>query len=619
MVTTSSNNVIYTNNIWNGGSGIRISSSPYTKIIGNNLTEDAIWMQGNQLSDYNTHHIPEDNLVNGKPVYYYKNLSGMDIDGIAVGQIIVANCTVFNFSNLDIDNTDYGIQLAYSSCINIDENSFSWISIAILAMRGTSWINITNNDMDYVGYGARFEYSSYNKISSNNFTNSGYPIDVVWSSNYNYIQNNNLTSCSYAIDIAGSSYHTTVINNYFYDNHVGTWIRSSSRYNMVKNNTFLMNDEGVLVQSSQHNKIEYNNISNSIDGGITLENTENITILNNNISMNNGWGISFDYSLKSPVSNNYIFNHDKGIMLVGNSYDNLLMNNIIINNTLGVHLDSSPNNQIIDNNVSGNLYGINITSSSDNWIFHNNIIDNTDQANDDGLDNYWDDGYPSGGNYWSDYGGIDLNRTPNQDVPPPDGIGDTPHVIDVDSLDCYPLMEPYFFKPFENFTLLREGWNLISIPLIQEDKNLDKVLEMIDGYYDAVRVYDSSDPADPWKQIKLDKPFGNDLTELDETMGIWIHMTRPGDTLFLYDGTTPITSQGIQLNKGWNLVGYPSLSSQNRTDGLNNTIFGTHINKIMWYDATSMTWHSMEETDYFLPGRGYWIHSKTDIVWQVPL
>jgi len=60
--------------------------------------------------------------------------------------------------------------------------------------------------------------------------------------------------------------------------------------------------------------------------------------------------------------------------------------------------------------------------------------------------NLWDDGYPSGGNYWSDYV-VTANDTysgPFQDEPTSDGISDQPHVIpyiiNANNTDHYPLM-----------------------------------------------------------------------------------------------------------------------------------------------------------------------------------
>jgi hypothetical protein len=59
----------------------------------------------------------------------------------------------------------------------------------------------------------------------------------------------------------------------------------------------------------------------------------------------------------------------------------------------------------------------------------------------------WDDGYPSGGNYWSDYRGVDLYSGPYQNETGSDGIGDTPYVIDENNVDHYPLMNPWTPKP----------------------------------------------------------------------------------------------------------------------------------------------------------------------------
>jgi hypothetical protein len=171
-----------------------------------------------------------------------------------------------------------------------------------------------------------------------------------------------------------------------------------------------------------------------------------------------------------------------------------------------------------------------------------------------------------------------------------------------------------------NLMFLHEGWNLISIPLIQPDTNLDAVLYSINGFYDAVQWYDAEDNSDSWKHEHASKSTHlNDYKTIDHTMGFWIHITEPGGVLYKYPGAQPAENQIITLYPGWNMVGYPSLEYQTRANGLNNLTFDTHVDAIWSYNAVQQKWEMMDEDDHFIIGRGYYIHSKSEWEWEVPL
>ena len=85
-------------------------------------------------------------------------------------------------------------------------------------------------------------------------------------------------------------------------------------------------------------------------------------------------------------------------------------------------------------------------NASNNSIYHNNFINNSLQIRDSDatsiqanmiLLNSWDNGYPYGGNYWSDY----QTKYPNAGELDSSGIGNTSYVIDSQNKDRYPLME----------------------------------------------------------------------------------------------------------------------------------------------------------------------------------
>lgn len=165
---------------------------------------------------------------------------------------------------------------------------------------------------------------------------------------------------------------------------------------------------------------------------------------------------------------------------------------------------------------------------------------------------------------------------------------------------------------------LIHGWNLISFPYVVSDTSFDQVLSSIQGKYDIVQCYDSSDSSDPWKNHHTSKPSSmNDLTDLHNNMGFWIHITDPEGAELSLDGMLPTSPLNITLKKGWNLVGYPSSTSKTRANGLNNLDFGTEIDMIMYYSSDSSSWETMNHNDHFEAEYGYWVHTTQDCIWIV--
>jgi hypothetical protein len=166
---------------------------------------------------------------------------------------------------------------------------------------------------------------------------------------------------------------------------------------------------------------------------------------------------------------------------------------------------------------------------------------------------------------------------------------------------------------------LEEGYNLVSIPNIQIDPNLDSVFDSISGEYDAIQYYQANDFSDPWKHWKDTKmDHMNDLDIIENYMGFWIRVTTPGGTTFLCNGTQPSADEYVDLYVGWNMVGYPSMTTRDRNAALNNLVWNVDVDSVWTYDAVLDQWIELGPSDNFEPGRGYIIHSLFDNTWTVP-
>ncbi len=173
------------------------------------------------------------------------------------------------------------------------------------------------------------------------------------------------------------------------------------------------------------------------------------------------------------LKDNIVTSNYHGIYLKCSSDENKMFNNKIMNNTWnGIYIKNNcDENQIFNNTISNNGYaGVGIEESSYNKIYHNIFLDNAHNAYDD-SNNLWDNGYPSGGNYWSDYMGEDLYQGPNQDQLGSDGIGDVLYEIeDGMGKDNYPLMQTEpgedTTEPFVEITSPQNGLYIMGRSLL---------------------------------------------------------------------------------------------------------------------------------------------------------
>lgn len=216
----------------------------------------------------------------------------------------------------------------------------------------------------------------------------------------------------------------------------------------VENQNVYNTSSGIYMGFSIGNRVVDNIVTGS-DGGLGMFNSAD-NFMANNTASNNSYGIGMGASISTLCTNNTmasntIVNSVMG-MGVGECNNCTVANNTIyLSDENALRMIYSENVTIRDNHFLDNVGGIKVWYSNNNKIYHNNFIRNLRQAYNHLTPNVnqWDDGYPSGGNYWDDYSGVDVKNGPNQDIPGSDGFGDTPYVIDASSRDRYPSMYPF--------------------------------------------------------------------------------------------------------------------------------------------------------------------------------
>ncbi len=321
-------------------------------------------------------------------------------------------------------NADYGIYFAHNHGNVIEGNRISSSADDGIHLYRSDRNAANDNWVSGSGEAGMTLYlSNFNDVSSNNVSNNWWGISL-WGSDNNTLSNNTASDCSAGILLEKSSNDTladnTMVGGGIYFSLEDDKLRYWNTHYIETTNT--VNDKPVVYRKNQWRGSVPRNA-----GQVILANCTDMTISGLHIT-NVFMALAAGYS----------------------DYNTFTYNNISDNN-VGMFLTYSDRNTVRNNTLSFNHdFGILLTYSKKNNIYHNSFIENGNQSSEAEGNNSWDWGYPAGGNYWSDYTGVDVMRGPGQNLTGSDNIGDVSRNIPFGpNVDRYPLKIPFTFLPSE--------------------------------------------------------------------------------------------------------------------------------------------------------------------------
>jgi len=398
------------------------------------------------------------------------NIKNVNISNNMNGIYFQGQSEYNNLTDSTISNNDLGIYLNSSNNSVIYHNSI--IENTIQAKVTESYKNLwsssypsggnywSNHSIRYPFIADEYKGENQNELGNDNIIDDPKIIDEVNQDNYPLVTPlshpvyNIYTHLSYTtIQEAINASHT--LNGHTIIVHAGTYseqviINKSLNIIGIIGSTAI-NGNGTVVTITANNvtlrgfTIKGNG-SSATDKAILLSHSNN-TITSENTLGKKGYGIYLNDSDCCTISGNTMNNNTIGIHLQSSDNNTISRNTLTSarQNSCGIFLDQSSDNDIHRNNVTYNDVGAKLWLSGNNMIYHNSFINNTiRQVNNEpfGYANTWNNSYPSGGNYWSDYSGVDFHSGFHQNETGSDGIGDTPYGIDENNWDSYPVMSP---------------------------------------------------------------------------------------------------------------------------------------------------------------------------------
>ena len=376
-ISIDANTVVTENDVSIGetAAGLTIDNTAVNTTITNNTFENGVYLSGSELPAelVDKPHTMENNLVNGKPLYYASGETNPNIDREAA-QIILVNVTDANISGIEFGGVVSEVQIAHSENVDVVDNEVTDsgpIATGTLqpsiAIWETSDATVMNNELgDDIAplvddkSGIHISKSENVLIVENEIVgekgeddpavgavdDSG--INLV-SSEAVTIRHNRVSGFTEGAKITDAG-DTTVDGNVFDRNYVGIDFYNVSHLTAEKNTIEDSTGPGIVGGGSDGFELSDNRVTESEAYGIELSDVsdgDRSYVTDNKVSANQEGGLYLSPSgseLKNViVAGNEIEDNAENGLTLNTAVDNVTVtHNVIAENEVGIQYDGEP-------------------------------------------------------------------------------------------------------------------------------------------------------------------------------------------------------------------------------------------------------------------------------------